>query len=137
MTLFIDSDILLDAILLRVPYDDFAVKVLSLADKKEYMLVASAHSLLNVYYFTRKIANKEAASKSLFLLQTKHHIADTTKSAVTSALRSDFADMEDAVQHAVALENNCQIIITRNIKDYKKSTIPVMTSEQYLKTPKH
>lgn len=40
----------------------------------------------------------------------------------------------DAVQYTVALTNHCDIIITRNLKDYKHSQLPVMTAEQYLKT---
>jgi len=133
MILFIDSDILLDAILFRIPHHEAAVKILSLADQKDYQLVASAHSLLNINYITRKIASKAAAIKSIHLLQSKLSIASTTNSAIASALLSDFTDMEDAVQHAVAVEQNCQFIITRNIKDYKKSTLPVMTAAQYLK----
>lgn len=133
MILFIDSDVLLDAILLRIPYYDTAVKVLSLVDQKDYQLVTSAHSLLNINYITRKIAGKTAAIKSIHILQSKLSIANTTNSAIASALQSDFTDVEDAVQHAIAVEQNCQLIITRNIKDYKKSTLPVMTAAQYLK----
>ena len=131
--LFIDSDILLDAILLREPYDGYAVKVLSLIDRNDHSLYASAHSLLNVYYFTRKIAGKVPSIKSIGLLEKKLNIADTTNTAIRTALSLDFTDIEDAVQYAIALDNNCNIIITRNLRDYAKSNIPVMTAEQYLK----
>ncbi|MGV3761808.1 hypothetical protein [Parapedobacter sp.] len=45
-----------------------------------------------------------------------------------------FNDIEDAVQYTIALANRCDMIITPNLKDYKKSLLPVMTAEQYLKT---
>lgn len=134
MNLFIDSDILLDALLIRQPHDTFAMEILSLADSKDFTLFSSAHSLLNVYYFTSKIAGKDAARKSVSLLEQNINIAATTKTAIRSGLVSDFTDTEDAVQYAIALENNCTVIITRNIKDYMKSSIPVMTAEQYLKS---
>ena len=134
MNLFIDSDILLDALLARQPHDTFAMEILSLADNADFALFSSAHSLLNVYYFTSKIAGKTAAKKSISLLEQRLNIVPTAKMAIRSGLVSDFTDFEDAVQYAIALENSCQIIITRNIKDYIKSSIPIMTAEQYLKS---
>ena len=47
---------------------------------------------------------------------------------------SDFEDFEDGLQYFTAIENGQDCIITRNLKDYKKSRIPVMNAEQYLKT---
>lgn len=133
MTLFIDSDILLDAVLRREPYHDSALKVLSLVDLENHSLCVSAHSLLNVYYFTRKLTNKSTAAKSIGLLEEKLHILPTNSAAIRSALSTTFTDIEDAVQHAIALANHCDIIITRNLKDYKASQIPVMNAQQYLK----
>ncbi|QNL50593.1 hypothetical protein H8S90_03015 [Olivibacter sp. SDN3] len=89
--------------------------------------------MLNIHYVTQKFVDKTAAKKSVNLLQRNLTVADTTKSAIASALQSGFADIEDAVQHAIAFAYKCQFIITRNIKDYKKSSLPVMTAAQYLK----
>ena len=47
---------------------------------------------------------------------------------------NDFEDFEDGLQYFTAIENNQDIIITRNLKDFKKSKIPVMNAEQVLKT---
>lgn len=134
MKLFIDSDILLDAILFREPHHDSALRVLSFVDKPNHSLCISAHSLLNVYYFTRKIAGKPAATKSIDLLVDKLTVLPTDGAAIQAALNLTFADIEDAVQYAIALTNDCDTIVTRNLKDYKKSQLPVMTAEQYLKT---
>jgi hypothetical protein len=48
------------------------------------------------------------------------------------SLNSDFKDFEDAIQYFTALENKLEIIITRNLKDFKLSKIPVMTANDYL-----
>ena len=134
MVLFIDLDILLDAVLTREPFDFYAVRVLSLVDSGNHVLYTSAHSLINVYYFTKKIAGQPAALKSISLLREKLEIAPTNNKAIGYALASDFTDIEDAVQYDIALQNKCKVIITRNIKDYQKSSIPVMTAEQYLRS---
>nr|WP_205943630.1 hypothetical protein [Pedobacter cryophilus] len=48
------------------------------------------------------------------------------------ALNSDFKDFEDDIQYYSAIENKLDIIITRNIKDFKLSKIPVLTAKDYL-----
>jgi predicted nucleic acid-binding protein len=45
-----------------------------------------------------------------------------------------FSDFEDAIQYYSALENGQDIIITRNLKDFKSSKIPVLTATEYLQT---
>jgi len=49
------------------------------------------------------------------------------------ALNSDFSDFEDAIQYFVAIENKIQVLITRNLKDYKTANISIMTAEQFNK----
>jgi hypothetical protein len=49
-------------------------------------------------------------------------------------MNSSFNDIEDAMQHFIAMQNQCDVIITRNLKDYKKSLLPIMSAEQYLRT---
>ena len=53
--------------------------------------------------------------------------------AVELAVRSDFRDFEDAVQHFAALEEgSIEAIITRNIGDFKHSLIRVCRAGDYL-----
>ena len=54
---------------------------------------------------------------------------------VFRALNSDFKDFEDALQnYSAELNKEIDIIITRNIKDFKYSKLAVMTPDQFLKT---
>ncbi|MCH7515046.1 MAG: twitching motility protein PilT [Bacteroidetes bacterium] len=48
------------------------------------------------------------------------------------SLNSDFNDFEDAIQYYTAIENKFEIIITRNLREFKLSKIPVMTANDYL-----
>ena len=45
---------------------------------------------------------------------------------------SAFHDFEDGLQYYTAIENNQDYIITRDIKDFKSSKIPVMTAHEFL-----
>ena len=56
------------------------------------------------------------------------------KNAVLNALNSSFKDFEDALQNFSAIENGeISIILTRNLKDFKKSELAILTPETYLK----
>jgi hypothetical protein len=59
-------------------------------------------------------------------------IIDLGKTAVISALQSDFSDFEDALQHFSAVGGKVKIIVTRNVKDYKNSEMAVMPPDLYL-----
>jgi len=47
------------------------------------------------------------------------------------ALHSKFKDFEDAIQYFTTIESGITILLTRNIKDYKKAGIPVQTPALY------
>jgi len=60
-------------------------------------------------------------------------IIEVNESIIDSALNSTFTDFEDAIQYYAAMSANIDLIITRNIEDYKQASIPVLTAEQFLK----
>ena len=61
-------------------------------------------------------------------------IIGTTKTEIVQALKNDFTDYEDSIQYSSALNiKDLDAIITRNIKDYRNSSIAVMTPLNFLK----
>jgi len=45
---------------------------------------------------------------------------------------NDFKDFEDGLQYYTAIENDQDIIITRDLENFKESKISVMTADEYL-----
>lgn len=43
-----------------------------------------------------------------------------------------FVDFEDGLQYFTATENRQDLIISRNLKDFKNSTLPTMTAKQFI-----
>ena len=132
--IFIDSDILLDVFLNRYPYYESSADVLLLSDDSSYTCSTSVHALLNVHYIARKVFGEKNARKAIKSLTEKLLITTEDINIVDKALESNFADFEDGVQYYAAISAEADVIITRNIKDYKQSTIPVLTAEQFLRT---
>ena len=63
-------------------------------------------------------------------------MATTDERVIDDSIASMFTDFEDAVQYYTALNCGANAIITRNVKDYTASKIPVMTAAEYLATIK-
>jgi len=54
---------------------------------------------------------------------------------IVQALNSKFKDFEDALQNYAAVNfGDVDVILTRNIKDFKNSENGALTPEEYLKT---
>ena len=60
-------------------------------------------------------------------------MADTSASDIFHALASETSDFEDAVMIETALRFHADCIVTRNIKDYKKSPVPIYSPEEFLR----
>ena len=73
--------------------------------------------------------------KKLTQLITILEVLITDKEAILKALNSNFRDFEYALQnYSAELNGQIDIIITRNIKDFKNSSLGIMTPGNYLKT---
>jgi predicted nucleic acid-binding protein len=132
--IFIDSDVILDLFLAREPHLKYAQELLSLYDVGDFQLYTSAIIVNNAYYFIKKDRGNENARSAISLITELLQILPVDADGVRFAIDSKFKDFEDALQYYTALKHRCNYIITRNIKDYKSSGIPVLTAEQFLKT---
>ena len=65
---------------------------------------------------------------------SKMLVAAVTDVVVREALKSPFSDFEDAVTHAAAQAVGAEVIVTRNIKDFRNGTVPAMLPEFFLAT---
>lgn len=130
--IFLDTNIMLDLLGERKPYYDAIARIATLADKGQLTIVASALSYATVSYFLTKYENSETAKSKLRKFKVISEICNLDKAIIEKSLNSDFEDFEDAIQYFSAAKSNCKIILTRNPKDFKRSQIPIMSSEEFL-----
>lgn len=135
--ILIDTDVILDFFFDRQPFSEEASQILSLCESKKLNGFVTPIVISNIYYILRKTAKHEKVIEGLKSLMDIVDVAVITKNTIVDALNSNFKDFEDALQNFSALDKkDINIIITRNIKDYKTSSSSVMTPETYLKTIK-
>ena len=130
--LLIDTNIILDLLAKRQPFYDFAAELFSLADKKKIKLYTSSLSIINTNYILSKTLSEKEAREILRKFRILVKILSCDEKIIDLGLNSHFKDFEDSVQYFTATENNINGIITRNLKDFKNSQIPVLTAEEFL-----
>lgn len=133
---FVDTDVVLDLLAARIPHFHFSAVLFTFAEMKKLELYTTPLILANTFYILRKQLGNDSAKNSLRKLRILLHVIDSTESVIDKALNSDFSDFEDAIQYYTALEYQIPVILTRNIRDYKKASVIVQTPESYLVTRK-
>lgn len=132
--ILIDSDVILDFFFDRKPYSNHAAEILSYCEQGKINGFLTPVIISNIYYLLRREASHNKVTNSLKQLLKIIRILQMNETVVMQALESDFKDFEDALQNYTAVENgDIDAIITRNIKDYKKSELSIMTPENFLR----
>ena len=136
MKIFWDTNVMLDFLGERDPFYISAAKIATLADKRELTVIASALSYATVSYFLTKYEGLEKTKDKLRKFKVISEICELDELIIEKGLNSAFSDFEDSLQYFSALRTECDTIITRNGKDFKKSQIPVMTPDEFLNSIK-
>jgi predicted nucleic acid-binding protein len=129
---FVDTDIMLDLLSEREPFYVHAAALFSKADKGDIKLFVSSLSFANLNYILSRQYNSNQAKKKLLKFKTLVTVLAVNEKIIDLTLTSDFKDFEDGIQYFTSIENNIKTILTRNLKDFKISDIPIMTAEQFL-----
>jgi len=130
---FVDTNIIIDLLAKREQFYKDAQDLFTLSDKKEIQLCISSLSFANTYYSIVKHHKDIDAKKYLAKSKVLVKVLPLEDKAIELALASNFNDFEDGLQYFVAMDNESDIIITRNKKDFKNSKIPVMTAGEYIR----
>ena len=133
--IFVDTNIVIDLLSRREPFFEEAASLFSLADKKQIELTVSSLTIANVSYALLRQMDSNNAKSILRKLRLIVNILSLDDKIIGLALNDNtFSDFEDGLQYFTAIENEQELIITRNLKDFKNSKLPVMTARQFIGT---
>jgi predicted nucleic acid-binding protein len=132
--IFIDTDVIIDFLIDREPHSREAAIIFTLIEQKKLKGYVSSLTFSNLYYVLRKIESHNKVIAKLDSISRLLTILKVDQQTIKYAIASGFPDFEDSIQYNCALDyKKIDVLITRNIKDYKGSEIPVMTPADYLK----
>ena len=134
MKVLIDTNILLDVILLREPHLELSKRVLQCCQSLVDGYIA-VHTFSNMFYILHETEDfsieecRNTFNKLLYVFD----VATLDKSDVIAAVNNEaFNDLEDSMQHQSSVASRLDCIVTRNTSDFEKSTVPALTPEDFL-----
>lgn len=133
MKVLIDTCVVVDILQKREPFYPAAMEILLAVSNKKCTGILTAKSITDIHYILRRsIHDENNVRKLLRILFTLFNVVDTFSTDCELALSSVMKDYEDAIMVETGSRIDAEYIVTRNLKDYRQSSLPVLTPEQFL-----
>ncbi len=132
MRVLLDTDVILDLITAREPFAGAAAELFDLSEKGAFDPYISALTPLNVFYIARNAKSSADLREAIKELLQAVSVCPLNDSVLQAAFTVPFTDYEDAVQHSCATASGLDAIVTRNVKDFRNSLLPVFTPAEFL-----
>lgn len=133
MRALLDTCVIIDALQAREPFAENAQEIFIAAANKQFTGCITAKSSTDIYYLTHRVLHSDIDTrKILSKLFVLFEVLDSAGMDCRRALSSDICDYEDAVMVETAIRSDVDYIVTRNQKDYVKSSVMVLSPSDFL-----
>lgn len=126
MKIICDTNIFLDVLLNREPYADSSAEVLRLCEEHKLDGYVSASCITDIFYIIRKYSHSNSqAYKAIGKILEIVKVCNVTNNDVLCAYQTKAKDFEDCLLAVCAKSIRCDMIVTRNKKDFEDFGIKV------------
>lgn len=132
MKILVDTNILLDVILERTGKFRSSVAVWDWCAKEKIEAYISAISFNNVHYIVSNQRSRAVANRALLLIRDTFGTVALTDRIINQSIDAQWKDFEDAIQYFSAIHADADYIVTRNISDFPREGIVIMTPEDFI-----
>ena len=134
MKVLFDTNVLLDAILARVPFVENAAYLLESVELEKIQGFISATTVTDIHYLVKRhTKSTEIAIATISKLLILMEICAVDRDVIQQAVDLELTDFEDAVQVASAMGGSLDAIVTRDVAGFIGSPIPIMSPEELVK----
>ena len=130
--ILLDTDVLVDVALDRLPHAGPASELLDRIEHGSQSAYIAWHSVSNLYYLVAPSHGGVSARDFIVELTRFVSVAPTDTEAIRYAAELPLTDFEDAMQVAAARACGARHIVTRNVRDYRRSPIRAVTPQEAL-----
>jgi len=132
MRILLDTNIILDSALGRVPHLADSADVIRKIDNESIYGFVTATTITDIYYVAKREKGHQTTVDFISNLIEIVDVIGIDREIVIASLVSDFAGFEDAIQSVSSRLNGIDYIITRNQKDFIKSQILAVSPKKLL-----
>ncbi len=133
MNFFVDTNIVVDYLNKRPEFFESARKLMILGFLHEFTLWMSSSQVTDLFYLLTNggcPSEGDVAKRSIRQMRKMVRICSLTEADVEAALDSTWGDFEDACVYQCALRVKADAVVTRNQKDFGKSSIKVFDCDE-------
>lgn len=133
MRILLDTDVLVDVALDRMPHAEPAVELLNRLEQKPGEGFVAWHTISNLYYLT--VPSRGPSETRGFVVELARfiNVAPTNTESLRYAARLHMRDFEDAMQVAAAAACGVHVIATRNVRDFRNAPVRAARPEVLLR----
>ena len=131
MRVLVDTCVIIDALQSRVPFAEAAQKLFIYSANRQFEGYITAKSVTDIYYLTHRLTHSDTETRKI--LSKLFTLFDTACLDCRKAISSEIGDYEDAIMVETAIRSEMDCIVTRNVKDYAKSSVKVYEPSAFLK----
>ena len=132
MKVLLDTDVLLDVAMARMPHVLASEAVLDWCEAHPSSTFVAWHSLSNLFYILRRDPGSTIARRFVQELLEYAEVVPTGTADAKHALALPMPDLEDALQAAAAIRGGVDVIVTRNLAHFGGSPIPAKSPAEFL-----
>lgn len=133
MLILLDTNIILDIALKRMPFYSDSASVFKKIDSQSITAFITATTITDIYYIAKKEKGHSIAITFITDLLQYIDLIGIDKKIIIEALSSAIIDFEDAIQSISSSYFGIDYITTRNTKDYQNSSVKAISPNDFLK----
>lgn len=126
MKVLLDTNVIMDALQERAPFDLEAKEILLRAQGGEFSCCLTANALTDIFYLYTKARGMEQARNAIIFLLSKYTIVSVTHEDCKGAMSLNIEDFEDALVAYCAKTAGADYIVTRD-EEFLLGDSPVKT----------
>ena len=126
MIVLLDTNIIMDALQERQPFDVEAKEIMKRAQDGEITCMFTANAAADIFYLYSRARDLKSARAALNFLLTHYGVVSVTHEDCINALSLSIDDFEDALVAVCAKKADADYIVTRDEK-FLRETSPVKT----------
>lgn len=132
MRILLDTNIILDHLFDRIPFNKAAAQIFSATESGKLETFIGGTTVTTIHYLITKALGTKTAHLAMEQLLRLFEVAPITRTVLASALLLKFSDFEDAVLHEAAIHVGAQAIVTRDTKGFQQARIAVYSSDEFI-----
>ena len=132
MRCLIDANVLLDVLANREPFVEDSSKIWKLCETDRIDGYISTLTFADLVYVLRKELDPQKIENVLNFLKLIFTFTEMNEKDLSDAAALKWNDYEDAIQSVIASRIKADCIITRNVKDFKDSSVTAFTPSEIL-----